>query len=212
MDMCSVFKPTKNTNWVISNFGVELPHFADVDVYPAHQAPIIVKSQRDNRLAIGMAKFGLIPSWSKDDKISRHTYNARTETVAEKPSYRNAWRHKHYALVLADCFYEPNYATGKAVRWRIESADKQPIAIAGLWDRWTSPETGEVVASFTMLTINASHHPVMCQFHKPQDEKRTPVVLPADKYLSWLGATPDTANEFLRLELIPELIASPVSM
>ena len=119
----------------------------------------------------------LIPSWAKDAKISRHTYNARSETVAEKPSYRTAWRKRQFCLVLADNFYEPNYGTGKAVRWGIQTEDSNPFGIAGLWDKWTEPATGEVVVSFSMLTVNADAHPVMCQFHKTGDEKRTPVII-----------------------------------
>ena len=210
--MCSVFKPTQDATWVRNQFGVDLPEHAKTDVYPGHLAPIIVKSHRDARIAAGLARFGLIPAWSKDDKISRHTYNARTETVAEKPSYRSAWRSRHFAVVLADSFYEPCYETGRAVRWEIRQSNHESFGIAGLWDRWINPATGEVVASFTMLTINANDHPVMQRFHKPEDEKRTPVVLSIDKYFSWLDATSDTARELLRLELMPQLSAEPVDV
>lgn len=210
--MCSVFKPTQDATWVRNQFGVDLPEHATTDVYPGHLAPIIVKSRRDARVAAGLARFGLIPAWSKDDKISRHTYNARTETVAEKPSYRSAWRSRHFAVVLADGFYEPCYESGRAIRWEIRQSNHEPFGIAGLWDRWTIPAKGEVVVSFTMLTINANDHPVMRRFHKPEDEKRTPVVLSADNYLSWLDATPDTARELLRLELMPELSAESVDV
>lgn len=210
--MCSVFKPTQDATWVRNQFGVDLPEHAKTDVYPGHLAPIIVKSHRDARIAAGLARFGLIPAWSKDDKISRHTYNARTETVAEKPSYRSAWRSRHFAVVLADSFYEPCYESGRAVRWEIRQSNHEPFGIAGLWDRWINPATGEVVASFTMLTINADDHLVMRRFHKPEDEKRTPVVLSVDKYLSWLDATPDTARELLRLDLMPQLSAETVDV
>ena len=208
--MCSVFKPTQNAVWVRNQFGVDLPAQVATDVYPGHRAPIVVKSHRDGRVAAGLARFGLIPSWSKDDKISRHTYNARTETVADKPSYRHAWRNRHYAIVLVDGFYEPCYESGRAVRWEILQNNREPFGIAGLWDRWTNPETGEVVASFTMLTIHANDHQLMRRFHKPVDEKRTPVVLPKDQYMAWLDATPETAMNLLRLELMPALSAEPV--
>ena len=208
--MCSVFKPTHNAAWVRNQVGVDLPEHVTADAYPGLVAPIVVKSHRDDRVAAGLARFGLIPVWSKDDKISRYTYNARTETVADKPSYRSAWRNRHYAIVLADGFYEPCYESGRAVRWEIRTSHREPLGIAGLWDRWTNPLTGEVVASFTMLTINADDHPVMRRFHKPEDEKRTPVVLPVDKYMTWLDATPDTAMDMLRLEWMPELSAEPV--
>jgi putative SOS response-associated peptidase YedK len=208
--MCAVFLPTHNVSWVRQQFGVELPVTAvAADVYPAQLAPVVVKSHRDDRTAIGQARFGVIPSWAKDDKISRHTYNARAETVTEKPSYRSAWKNRRYAIALADAFYEPCYEIGRAIRWRIARADHEPMGIASIWDRWTDPATGEVIASFSMLTINADAHPVMRRFHKPNDEKRTPVVLPADRFDDWLSATPEMAMDLLRIELMPELTAEP---
>jgi putative SOS response-associated peptidase YedK len=89
-----------------------------------------VKSHQTGRVACGPAKFGLIPSWAKDEKIARYTYNARSETAAEKPSYRTAWRQRQYGLVLGDNFYEPGYESGRAVRWKIELASGDPFAIA----------------------------------------------------------------------------------
>jgi putative SOS response-associated peptidase YedK len=155
-----------------------------------------------------LARFGLIPSWAKDDKISRHTYNARSETAAVKPSYRAAWRQRQFGLVLVDNFYEPNYQTGKAVRWQIGLASGNPFGIACLWDRWTDPSSGELVVSFTMLTVNADEHPVMRQFHKPGDEKRTPVIIRPDLQDAWLCADTDQAAELMNWRHMPELEAS----
>jgi putative SOS response-associated peptidase YedK len=63
--------------------------------------------------------------------------------------------------VLVDNFYEPSYASGKALRWKIERASGEPFGMACLWDRWKDPATGEWVVSFSMLTVNADEHPVM---------------------------------------------------
>jgi putative SOS response-associated peptidase YedK len=105
--------------------------------------------------------------------------------VAEKPSYRTSWRKRQFCCALADAFYEPNYESGKPIRWKIQRADGEPMAIASLWDRWTDPATDKIVTSFTMLTVNADQHPVMKQFHKPGDEKRSVVVL--NNPLDWLN-------------------------
>ncbi len=207
--MCAVFTPTQNKIWVHQHFGVDLPGEYPREVYPGYAAPIIVKSHRSERIACGLARFGLIPAWAKDTTIGRHTYNARTETVAEKPSYRNAWRKRHFAIALIEHFYEPSYETGKAVRWQIRTADKTPFGIASIWDQWTDGTTGEVVVSFSMLTINAAQHPVMRGFHKPEDEKRTPLVLAPEHYMKWLDATTEDAREKLRIDLMPELMAAP---
>ena len=135
------------------------------------------------------------------------TNNARSETVTEKPSYRTAWRQRQFGLVLVDDFYEPSYESGKAVRWKIQLASGDPFAIACLWDRWRDPQTGEVLVSFSMLTVNADQHPVMRQFHKPGDEKRTPVVMAPHLHDQWLSANTAQALELMALNHMPELKA-----
>ena len=206
--MCTNFTPTKRAQWVKQKLGVDLPDGYPEESYPGFAAPVVVKSHQTGRVACGLARFGLIPSWAKDDKISRHTYNARSETVAEKPSYRTAWRHRQYGLVLVDNFYEPSYESGKAVRWKIELASGDPFGIACLWDRWTDPATGELVVSFSMLTVNADEHPVMRQFHKPGDEKRTPVIIAPELHDTWLSADQAKAAELMSWTHMPELTAS----
>ena len=204
--MCTNFTPTRNNTWVKTHFGVDIPD-ADfpVEAYPGYLAPIIVKSHQTNRIACGLARFGLIPAWAKDDKISRHTYNARTETVHEKPSYRTAWRQRRLGIALLDNFYEPSYTTGKAERWEIKLTNDEPFGIASLWDTWTDTQTGELITSFTMLTINADIHPVMKQFHKPEDEKRTPLILATNQLDDWLNADLDKIPAMMNWSLMPEL-------
>ena len=212
--MCAAYRPTTNAQWVQTVFGLSLPiapSEAKTEVYPGYSSPVVVKSHRDGRLAIGSARFGLIPGWAKDASIARYTYNARSETADEKPSFRTAWRKRQFALVLVDAFFEPSYTTGRAVRWQIESVSQQPLGIASLWDRWVDPQTGLVVVSFAMLTVNAQAHPVMRQFHKPEDEKRTPLVLPASSFDAWLSAEADSAKRLLKLESMPALAASPAT-
>ena len=186
---------------------MDLPTGYPEESYPGFSAPIVVKSHKTERVACGLALFGLIPSWAKDDKISRHTYNARSESAAEKPSYRAAWRQRQYGLVLVDNFYEPSYESGRAVRWKIELTSGDPFGIACLWDRWTDPASDELVVSFSMLTVNADDHPVMRQFHKPGDEKRAPVVIAPDLYDAWLGSDPANATELMTWSHMPELRA-----
>ena len=98
-----------------------------------------------------------------------------------------------------DNFYEPNWETGKAVRWGIERADTQPIAVASIWERWIDKETGEIVFSFSMLTVNADDHPVMKHFHKPNDEKRSIVVLNNSDYVNWLNSDHEKARDLLKV-------------
>lgn len=207
--MCTNFTPTRKAPWVKAHFGIDLPTSDyPAEAYPGYAAPIVLKSHNSGRIACGLARFGLIPSWAKDDKISRHTYNARSETVREKPSYRNAWKQRKYAISLLDNFYEPSYESGKAERWKIELADKEPFGIASLWETWTDPISGELVTSFTMLTVNADDHPVMNQFHRLGDEKRTPVVLSTSQFDQWLSADETQAKAMMKWDNMPQLLAS----
>jgi putative SOS response-associated peptidase YedK len=206
--MCVQYLTTANTDWVKTHFDLELPPSNAHDVFPTYPGMIVLKSHNTQRTAIGPARFGLIPAWAKDEDFGRKTYNARSETVSEKPSYKNAWLRRHYALALADAFYEPCYESGKAVRTKISQANQEPMAIASIWDTWTEPETGELIVSFSMLTIDAGEHPIMRRCHKPEDEKRTVVPLRPDLFDRWLNATPDIALELLNLDSIPELVFS----
>ncbi len=101
-------------------------------------------------MEIAPAMFGMAPHWA-DVKLARQTYNARTETVGSKPSFRSAWKRKQFCIIPAANFFEPNYETGKPVRWRIERADGGPVAIAGIWEY----RPADQLLSFSMLTINA---------------------------------------------------------
>ena len=205
--MCTNFTPTRRAQWVKETLGVELPSDFPEEAYPGYAAPLVVKSHQSERVACGLARFGLIPAWAMDDKISRHTYNARSETAAEKPSYRSAWRQRQFGLVLVDNFYEPSYESGKAVRWKIELASGDPFGIACLWDRWTDPASGERVVSFSMLTVNAEEHPVMKQFHKPGDEKRTSVIIAPELHDAWLSADATQAADLMTWVHMPQLVA-----
>lgn len=199
--MCSNFQSItpKHNDWVITHFQCELP-LVDwrEEIYPSYLSPIIWLDGDQPRCEL--AHFGLVPAWAATKpKFGLKTYNARSETVAEKPSYRNAWKRKQFGLALMQGFYEPNYETGKAVRWRIKRTDAEPMAVASIWERFIDHATGEIRFSFSMLTVNATNHPVMRRFHGPEDEKRSIVVLPDDDYQTWLNANQDQARGLLNL-------------
>lgn len=207
--MCTNFTPTQNKEWVKTTLGVELPIGFPAETYPGYLAPIAVRSHKTGRVACGLASFGLIPPWAKDLKIGRHTYNARVESADTKPSYKNAWAKRQFGLVLVDNFFEPHYGQGKAQRWKIELASGDPFGIACLWEQTVHPETRQPLVSFSMLTVNADDHPVMNQFHKPVDEKRTPVIIPTDKFEAWMAADTAHARVMLTMGLMPAIAAEP---
>ena len=203
--MCVQFLPTSNAAWVKNKFNLDLPSNPIVDIFPTQSSSVILRSHTSQRTAIGLARFGLLPVWAKDPSFGKKTYNARVETVSEKPSYRKAWKNRQFGLVLAEAFYEPNYQTGKAVRQAIRAENFEPLAIASIWDTWTDINTGELITSFSLLTMNADEHPLMNQFHKPEDEKRTVVPLRTALFNDWLSATTEEALELLKIENMVEL-------
>jgi putative SOS response-associated peptidase YedK len=209
--MCSNFQPIKNhhANWVKQHFKCDLPNTAwREEAYPTYPAPFIYLVNGNPKCEL--AQFGLVPPWATDKKkFGLRTYNARSETVAEKPSYRTCWKERKFGLALMESFYEPNWETGKAIRWRIKRVDSEPVAVASIWERFIDKETGEIIFSFSMLTINADGHEVMKHFHKPEDEKRSIVVLKVDDYLPWLNANHDQARQFLKLAPIGFLESEP---
>jgi putative SOS response-associated peptidase YedK len=153
--------------------------------------------------------FGLVPNWANDLKLARNTYNARTETVASKPSFRDAWRQARHCIIPADAIYEPDWRSGKATPTRIARVDGHPMGIAGLWDRWKQVD-GTVVHSFTMLTINAQTHELMNRFHQPTDEKRMVVILPEAAYAEWLAAPIQESMDFMHAYPAERLVAMGV--
>lgn len=199
--MCSNFQPIKKTHntWVKKHFDCALPDSEwREETYPTYPAPFIY--MHEGNLRCELAQFGLVPHWATDKKkFGLRTYNARSETVSEKPSYRAAWKERRFGLIPMESFYEPNWESGKAVLWRIKRADNEPEAAACIWERIIDRETGEIIMSFSMLTINAADHPIMKHFHRPEDEKRSIVILQDSDYKQWLNANHDTARDLLQL-------------
>jgi putative SOS response-associated peptidase YedK len=217
--MCAHYESTHDKPRLKQAFGIDLPsEQARRDVWPGYLSTFLRRHPHD---AVGdeavppreglLGSFGLIPSWSKDTHIARHTYNARSETVASKPSFRDAWHKGQHCIVPIDAFFEPDWRTGKALPTRICLASGEPMGAAGLWAAWKD-EKGKVLHSFTLLTINADAHPLMNQLHKSADEKRMIVILPPERYDDWLQARPQDSWEFLQPILADRLVAQTVSL
>lgn len=213
--MCAHYEAVIQPERLRMHFGVELPAGVKGDIWPGYQAPFIrLHPHRDvgdeavpaREAVTGL--YGLVPHWAKDLTIGRHTYNARTETVAEKPSFRDAWRHGQHCIVPAEAIYEPDWRSGKAVPTRIARQDGKPLGLAGLWTS-NRKATGQEVLSFTLLTINADGHEIFGHLHKPQDEKRMVVILPEDQYSDWLNASVARSMDFMRAFAAPSLTTYP---
>lgn len=189
IDMCGRYDLNESPQMLMLYFslGAEPRVFSNPDVRPTNVAPII-RIQDGARLALP-ARWGLIPSWSKDDKIAQHTFNARGETVAEKPSFRAAFKRRR-CLVPVSAFFEWRAIPGqkKKEKLRFSSPDGSPLALAGLWELWRPQEEAPAVESYTIITTTANK--VLEPVHD-----RMPVILGASDWEAWLD--PDMSNPLL---------------
>lgn len=148
--------------------------------YNAHPSLNLPAIYRDpaGALRCDLLHWGLIPSWAKDRSIGFKTSNARSETAAEKPSFRQAFSHRR-CIVPVDGWYEW-FREGKHKQpYFHHRQDKRVIWIAGLWERWVNPEDRKPILSFTLLTRDAVGG--AAKIHD-----RMPVILDTDKFGQWL--------------------------
>lgn len=120
---------------------------------PTMELPV-VRQEDDARIAIP-ARWGLIPRWAKDLSFGSRTFNARSETAAEKPAFRSAWR-KRRCLVPTNGFYEWKRVGDRKQPWFITLPEQRLFAFAGLWETWLPAEQEQPLHSFTILTREAN--------------------------------------------------------
>ncbi|MES2047339.1 MAG: SOS response-associated peptidase family protein [Pseudomonadota bacterium] len=168
------------------------------ETWQDYAAPIILHDKNRQRQAL-VGIYSMVPKAKMPPGVKRFsTMNARAETIHQLRSYAKPWREGLRCLVPMQDFFEPNYESGKAERWRIGLRDESDFAVAGLYQIW--PEENGVSYSFTQLTINADQHPLMRRFHKPGEEKRSLVILHKNDYDAWLSCgSPAQAQAFLQL-------------
>lgn len=158
-------------------------------------------------------QFGLVPAWVKsvsEAKLrSTKLVNARSETVSTSNNFRDAWMNGQRCIVPMMAFHEDDWRSGKAVPTRIARVDGKPMGVAGLWESWTGPE-GEVITSYTLLTVSANSHALIHRYQQPGSEKRMLVILNEGAVDAWLGARPEKAREFMRAYPANWLTANPI--
>jgi len=186
--MCGRFSLITVGEFLSDRFKVEVDDRvqARYNIAPSTDIPIITN---DESSKITMARWGLVPTWAKDQSIGYKMINARAETVAEKSAYRVPFR-KHRCLIPADGFYEWKKANGKKIPYRIIMKDKDLFAFAGLFDIWHHNEI-EII-SCTIITT--SPNKVVAPIHD-----RMPVILSRDNEMKWLAEENETRlQEMLR--------------
>lgn len=158
------------------------------NIAPTQEAPILrLADEASFHREIELLKWGLVPFWAKDPTIGNRMINARAETVAEKPSFRNSFK-KRRCIVLADGFYEWQKTAGSKQPYFFRLQSQQPFGMAGLWDSWEKGD-GEPLETFTILTtqpnelVATAHH-------------RMPVILSRRDIQLWLDPAADSGSAF----------------
>ncbi len=150
---------------------------ARFNIAPSNFVPAIRNDTAGHR-KLSLLHWGLVPSWAKDRKIGYRMINARSETVPDKPSFRNAFRRRRCLLPVSG-FYEWKKSGDKKIPYFISMKDAEGFAFAGLWERWRENDDAEPLDSVTICTTGAN------DFMKPLHE-RMPVILRPGDYAAWL--------------------------
>lgn len=179
--MCGRFTLKTNIDTIAEVFHMK-PSLEVTPRYNIAPTQEVVSILRDGTSHLDLLRWGLIPSWAKDEAIGNKMINARAETLAEKPSFRRLLRSKR-CLVVADGFYEWRQEAGSKAKTPMYITLKSglPFAFAGLWDLWHSPD-GQQIRSCTIITTRPNE--LVASIHD-----RMPVILSADTREQWLDTT-----------------------
>lgn len=167
------------------------------NISPGKIVPVVIDPVARS---VEMFKWGLIPGWAKDPKIGFKMFNARAETLAEKPSFRVPLARRR-CLILADGFYEWRIEGNKKYPYLFKLKDRKPFTFAGLWDIWKDPE-GQTINSCTIITTHPNR--LMAQYHD-----RMPVILEDPVRWMWLDSQPTGVLLKMLNPISEELMLSP---
>ena len=199
--MCGRFAFYSPSEAAVALFGVS----TSIEIEPRYniaptQFVAAIRDGENKQRELVMLRWGLVPFWAKDPSIGNRMINARAETVAEKPSYRAAYRHRR-CVVLADGFYEWHREGDTKTPWFISLASGEPFAMAGLWENWTDKASGDSLQTTTLITTAAN------EFMMPLHH-RMPVILESNSAGEWLAGANDMLDDVAAIT--PALQAWPV--
>jgi putative SOS response-associated peptidase YedK len=206
--MCGRFTLFTTYEYLLSEFDIQQVfdkeyYEESYNIAPTHNVVSIINDGTKNRM--GYLKWGLIPSWAKDDKMASKMINARSETVDEKPSFKKSF-YQRRCIIPMDSFYEWKRDGKVRTPLRIKMRDDSLFAVAGLWDTWKNP-SGESIHTCTILTTESNE--LMADIHD-----RMPVILSKEKRSIWLNPSIHD-KEQLKSLLVPydadEMMAYEVS-
>jgi putative SOS response-associated peptidase YedK len=203
--MCGRYAITTAPEAVLKWFRISgpTPNFPPrYNAAPGQDLPVIRLHPETGERVLGELRWGLIPYWSKDPKIAWKCINARGETAKTAPAFRSAYRERR-CLVPANAFYEWK-ANGKTKQpYAIAMREREPFALAGLWENWRDPATQEWLRTYTILTTRPNE--LVAPLHD-----RMPVIIAPGDYDQWLGDEPDPAD-LIRPYPADRMAAWPVS-
>lgn len=201
--MCFHSKQSKSAQELENRFRAKFSHQGySPQAYNGFQHPKTPVITNENLHEIQFAQWGLLPYWAKDNSIQKHTLNARIETIAEKPSFKEFVNNR--CLILVDGFYEWKWLDSKGKnkqKYLLKLENEEPFAFAGLWSKWTNTSTGEALNTYTILTTEANE--LMSQIHN--SKKRMPIILAPENEANWLnGEAPILQNDALLASAIDQ--------
>jgi putative SOS response-associated peptidase YedK len=199
--MCGRFAFYSPSEATAALFGVDgaLAVEARYNIAPTQFVAAIRENEQKQR-ELTMLRWGLVPSWAKDPSIGNRMINARAETVAQKPSYRAAFKHRR-CIVLADGFYEWHRQGDAKIPYYISQKSGEPFGLAALWESWTDKESGESLNTTTLITTAAN------EFIQPLHH-RMPVILQPDTAEDWMSVSHNYLED--AVARTPALTAWPV--
>ncbi len=204
--MCGRFTLASKAQTIAEYFGIDLPY----DLKPRYniapsQDVLVIKQSTEHKPEFCIMRWGLVPAWQKEEEISTQWINARSDTINEKPLFKNLFRHKR-CLIIADGFYEWQTTSHGKCPYYIYKSNHQPFAIAGIWEHWEGKD-GKSIKSCLLLTteanleVKAIHH-------------RMPVILQKSQYPSWLNSKNneiEMLKSFMQPYLPPDLVSHEIS-
>ncbi|MBN2544468.1 MAG: SOS response-associated peptidase [Spirochaetes bacterium] len=187
--MCFNYSITKFQEYLEKRFQAKFESNGDfkpkylIQAFSLPIAPVITNLQTDK---IQLLNWGLIPFWVKDkiyaEKIRMSTFNARGDTIFEKPSFKNSIKNKR-CIVLADGFFEWHENNGKKFPFYIKLKNSIEFCFAGIWDEWTDKNSNQSIKTYSIITTDAN--PMLKIIHNTK--MRMPVILSRDNEKKWLS-------------------------
>lgn len=204
--MCFTIEVHLTRKAIEKRFKVDTSALYDFDFnyfYRAFQNPYIPVIAQEDPTRVQLMQWGLVPAWSRNqeeaERIRKGTYNARAETLPEKPSFRGPLN-KGRCLIIAGGFFEWQQLKERKIPWYITLKGGGPFVFAGLYDAWRDPIKGEMLNTCSIITTRAN--PLLEKIHNTK--KRMPVILREEKEKEWLSSDPSLLQRKQLLQALDE--------